>query len=174
MLNYNTAHYTWQYFTRMRAEVTGRGERDRQRGRIESCILDWSIPAYRGGRPYMHINSCCILYWGCYLIPNEWAETDVALQITLVLICMLPEECTHKGQEALTTVQLSPLNSAMHFKHLWKAACIYYTTLLRKQTTVSQTDRLTFNLMVPLSENETMREISVDFFFVYILVLTYL
>ncbi len=108
--------------------------RERQRGRIELCILDWSIPAFGGGGPYMHVNSCCILYWGCYLIPNEWAETDVALQIMLVLICMLPEECAHNGQGALTTVQLSPLNSAMHLKRLWKAACMYCRTLLRKQT----------------------------------------
>lgn len=41
----------------------------------------------------------------------------------LVLICMLPAECAHNGQGALTTVQLSLLNSAVHIKDLWKAAC---------------------------------------------------
>lgn len=41
----------------------------------------------------------------------------------LVLICMLPVECAHNGQGAATTVQLSPLNNAVHIGHLWKAAC---------------------------------------------------
>lgn len=45
----------------------------------------------------------------------------------LVLICMLPEECAQTDKGALTTVQLSPLTSAMHFKHLWKAACMWDT-----------------------------------------------
>ncbi len=162
MPNYNTAHYTWLYFTRMRVEVTerGDGERDTHRGEESRlCTLDWSIPAFGGGGPYMHVNSCCILYWGCYLIPNEWAETDVALQIMLVLICMLPEECAHSGQEALTTVQLSPLSSAVHLKHLWKAACTYCRTLRKLSSTHSY--RLTFSVMVPLSKIETMRYVSV-------------
>lgn len=92
-----------------RTEWKKEKEREKEQGIIELCILDWSIPAFGGGGPYMHVNSCCILHRGCYLIPNEWEKTDVTLQIMLVLICMLPVECAHSRQEALTTVQLSPL-----------------------------------------------------------------
>lgn len=136
MLLYSTLHITVYPENEgggYREGKASRGERERQRGRIKLCILDWYIPAFGGGGPYMHVNSCCILYWGCYLIPNEWTETDVALQIMLVLICMLPEECAHNRQGALTTVQLSALSSTLHFKHLWKAACTDWRTLLNKQ-----------------------------------------
>lgn len=138
----------------------GKEERERERGRIESCILDWSIPAFGGGGPYMHVNSCCILYWGCYLIPIEWAETDVALQIMLVLICMLPEECALNGQEVLTTVQLSPLNSEVHFKRFWKAACTHTVGHCK----LSCTHTLTFSLTMPLSKIETMTWFNVGLF----------
>lgn len=124
-------------------------KKEKEQGIIELCILDWSIPAFGGGGPYMHVNSCCILHRGCYLIPNEWEKTDVTLQIMLVLICMLPAECAHSRQGALTTVQLSPpQNCAMHIKHL--------------KHTLPDADknckwhrrrgyRLTFSLMTPLS-----------------------
>ena len=130
----------------------GRGEEqagERAREGMNSCMLDWSIPAFGGGAPYMHVNSCCILHWGCYLIPNECAKTDVALQI---VFCMLPEECAQTDRQALTTVQLSPLNYRRPFETwLEKEAC-----RMKENRMIVSKDLvdLTFNLIVPLSAIE--------------------
>lgn len=74
MPSYNTAHYTWLYFTRMRVEVTGRGERDR--GEESSCVYSRLIYSSLRGRRTIHARQQ-LLHIILRLLPySQWMSRD--------------------------------------------------------------------------------------------------